>query len=140
MPFPVRAIQIDGGSEFMAEFEAACQAKDVALYVLPPRSPQTNGAVKRCNGAWRYEFYETYDLPPTSANSTPSSRAASASTTTTAPMAPLAERPRPVSSQSLTLEIPALSDVLIPDIVLHSPYRCAISSPAAVTLSLRMRV
>jgi len=63
MPFPVKAIQVDGGSEFMAEFEAACQAKGVALYVLPPRSPQMNGAVERCNGAWRYEFYETYDLP-----------------------------------------------------------------------------
>lgn len=25
MPFPVQAIQVDGGSEFMAEFEAACQ-------------------------------------------------------------------------------------------------------------------
>jgi putative transposase len=22
-----------------------------------------NGAVERCNGAWRYEFDETYDLP-----------------------------------------------------------------------------
>jgi transposase InsO family protein len=63
MPFPVKAIQVDGGSEFMAEFEAACQAKGVALYVLPPRSPQMNGAVERCNGAWRYEFYETYELP-----------------------------------------------------------------------------
>jgi putative transposase len=63
MPFPVKAIQVDGGSEFMAEFEAACQAKGIALYVLPPRSPQMNGAVERCNGAWRYEFYETYDLP-----------------------------------------------------------------------------
>jgi transposase InsO family protein len=63
MPFPVRAIQVDGGSEFMAEFEAACQAKGIALSVLPPRSPQMNGAVERCNGAWRYEFYETYDLP-----------------------------------------------------------------------------
>jgi len=63
MPFPVKAIQVDGGSEFMAEFETACQAKGVALYVLPPRSPQMNGAVERCNGAWRYEFYETYDLP-----------------------------------------------------------------------------
>jgi putative transposase len=59
MPFPVKAIQVDGGSEFMAEFEAACQAKGVALYVLPPRRPQMNGAVERCNGAWRYEFYET---------------------------------------------------------------------------------
>ena len=63
MPFPVKAIQVDGGSEFMAEFETACQAKGVALYVLPPRRPQMNGAVERCNGAWRYEFYETYDLP-----------------------------------------------------------------------------
>jgi putative transposase len=63
MPFPVKAIQVDGGSEFMAEFEAACQAKGLALYVLPPRSPQMNGAVERCNGAWRYEFYQTYDLP-----------------------------------------------------------------------------
>ncbi len=59
MPFPVKAIQVDGG----AEFETACLAKGVALYVLPPRSPQMNGAVERCNGAWRYEFYETYDLP-----------------------------------------------------------------------------
>jgi putative transposase len=55
LPFPVKA---DGGSEFMAGFEAVCQAKGVALFVLPPRSPQMNGAV-----AWRYEFYETYDLP-----------------------------------------------------------------------------
>ena len=22
-----------------------------------------NGAVERCNGAWRYEFYQTYQLP-----------------------------------------------------------------------------
>jgi len=63
MPFPVKAIQVDGGSEFMAEFEAACQAKGVVLYGLPPRRPQMNGAVERCNGAWRYEFYETYELP-----------------------------------------------------------------------------
>ena len=63
MPFPVKAIQVDGGSEFMAEFELACQAKGIALYVLPPRRPQMNGAVERGNGAWRYEFYETYELP-----------------------------------------------------------------------------
>lgn len=63
MPFPVEAIQVDGGSEFMAAFEEACQAKGIRLYVLPPKCPQMNGAVERCNGAWRYEFYETYDLP-----------------------------------------------------------------------------
>lgn len=63
MPFPVTAIQVDGGSEFMAEFEQACAAKNIRLYVLPPKSPKMNGAVERCNGAWRYEFYAVYDLP-----------------------------------------------------------------------------
>ena len=63
MPDPVKAIQIDGGSEFMAEFEQACAAKNLPLYVLPPRSPKLNGAVERCNGAWRYEFYACVDLP-----------------------------------------------------------------------------
>jgi len=63
MPGPVRAIQVDGGSEFRADFETACQQKNLALYVLPPRRPQLNGAVERCYGAWRYEFYAAYDLP-----------------------------------------------------------------------------
>jgi putative transposase len=63
MPFKVEAIQVDGGSEFMAEFEQACQDKAIRLYVLPPKCPQMNGAVERCNGAWRYEFYSVYDLP-----------------------------------------------------------------------------
>jgi transposase InsO family protein len=63
MPFPVQAIQVDGGSEFKAEFEDACQAKSLALYELPPKSPKLNGAVERCNGSWRYEFYGVYELP-----------------------------------------------------------------------------
>ena len=63
MPFPVEAIQVDGGSEFMAAFEEACETKGIRLYVLPPKCPQMNGAVERCNGAWRYEFYATYELP-----------------------------------------------------------------------------
>lgn len=62
-PFPVTGIQVDGGSEFKAEFEAACQARNLPLYVLPPKRPQLNGAVERNQGSWRYEFYETYDLP-----------------------------------------------------------------------------
>jgi len=65
LPFKLEGIQVDGGSEFMAEFEAACQAKDIKLYVLPPRMPQLNGGVERCNGAWRYEFYACTDLPGT---------------------------------------------------------------------------
>ena len=61
MPVPVQAIQVDGGSEFMAGFETACQAKGIALYVLPPRSPKLNGRVERLNGTARREFWECYD-------------------------------------------------------------------------------
>jgi transposase InsO family protein len=68
LPFPIRAIQVDGGSEFMAEFEAACQDWGIALFVLPPRSPKLNGHVERLNGTSRREFWEHYDgdlgLPP----------------------------------------------------------------------------
>jgi transposase InsO family protein len=68
LPFPVNAIQVDGGSEFMAEFEQACQEAGIALFVLPPRSPKLNGRVERVNGTSRREFWELYDgdleLPP----------------------------------------------------------------------------
>lgn len=67
-PFPIRALQVDGGSEFMAEFETACQARGLALFVLPPRSPKLNGHVERANRTHRQEFWELYDgdldLPP----------------------------------------------------------------------------
>jgi putative transposase len=63
MPFSVRGLQVDGGSEFMAEFEAACGERGIKLFVLPPKSPEINGAVERCNSSWRYEFYAVYDLP-----------------------------------------------------------------------------
>jgi len=62
-PFPIAAIQVDGGSEFRAEFEAACAAKNLVLYVLPPKRPELNGGVERAQGSWRYEFYACYDLP-----------------------------------------------------------------------------
>ena len=41
MPFPVRGIQVDGGPEFKAEFETACQTKSLVLYELPPKSPSS---------------------------------------------------------------------------------------------------
>ncbi|MCH1927228.1 hypothetical protein L6232_20690, partial [Shewanella sp. C31] len=52
-PFPIRAVQVDGGSEFMAEFGhgrspylgEACRSLGIRLFVLPPRSPRLNGHV-----------------------------------------------------------------------------------------------
>ena len=63
MPFPIQAIQVDGGSEFKASFEHECQKRGIQLFELPPKSPKLNGHVERNNGAWRYEFYATWDLP-----------------------------------------------------------------------------
>ena len=58
MPFPIRAVQVDGGSEFAAEFEQACQARRLPLFVLPPRSPKLNGHVERAHRTHNEEFYE----------------------------------------------------------------------------------
>ncbi len=63
-PFPVRAISIDNGSEFMAEFETACQARGIRLFVLPPRSPKLHGAVERANRTHTEEFYEITTAEP----------------------------------------------------------------------------
>jgi len=58
MPFPIRAVQVDGGSEFAAEFEQACRQRGLHLFVLPPRSPKLNGAVERANHTHTEEFYQ----------------------------------------------------------------------------------
>jgi len=58
MPFPIAALQVDGGSEFAAEFESACQQRNLPLFVLPPRSPKLNGHVERSPRTHHEEFYQ----------------------------------------------------------------------------------
>ncbi len=58
MPFPVKAIQVDGGSEFEAILEEECQRRGIKLFVLPPRSPKLNGGVERAHRTHTEEFYE----------------------------------------------------------------------------------
>lgn len=62
MPFPVRALQVDGGSEFAADFEQACQQRGLHLFVLPPRSPKLNGSVERAQRTHSEEFYQVTPL------------------------------------------------------------------------------
>jgi putative transposase len=57
-PFPIKALQVDGGSEFAAEFEEACQQKQLPLFVLPPKSPKLNAHVERSHRTHNEEFYE----------------------------------------------------------------------------------
>ena len=67
LPFELKTIQVDGGSEFMAEFEQSCQEKNIRLFVLPPRSPKLNGCVERAQHTHTEEFYQVYaddwDMP-----------------------------------------------------------------------------
>jgi transposase InsO family protein len=61
-PFPIKAIQIDGGSEFKKFFEEECEKRGILLFVLPPRSPKLNGHVERANKTHREEFYEVEEV------------------------------------------------------------------------------
>ena len=67
MPFPIKAIQVDVGSEFQDVFERECQRRGIKLFVLPPRSPKLNGHVERAQRTHTEEFYEvtdsSFDLP-----------------------------------------------------------------------------
>lgn len=67
-PFPIRAIQVDGGSEFMAEFERFCQERQIRLLVLPPHSPKLNGHVERAQRTHTEEFYQCCSAAPTVAD------------------------------------------------------------------------
>jgi putative transposase len=58
LPFPPSALQVDGGSEFAAEFELACQQKEIPLFVLPPKSPKLNAHVERSHRTHNEEFYQ----------------------------------------------------------------------------------
>lgn len=62
MPLPVRAIQVNGGSEFQADFETECQRRDLRLFVLPPRCPKLNGWVERAQRTHSEEFHEITDF------------------------------------------------------------------------------
>lgn len=61
-PFKILSIQVDGGSEFMAQFEEACAELGFELFVLPPSKPKYNGGVERGNRTFREEFYNRSDL------------------------------------------------------------------------------
>jgi len=63
LPFPLRALQVDGGAEFRAEFEAECAGRGLLLFELPPRSPKLNGHVERAHRTHTEEFYEVQELP-----------------------------------------------------------------------------
>ena len=62
-PFPVSAVQSDGGSEFMKEFSTAARMLGLTHYVTVPYHPQSNGRVERAFRTDEEEFYQVAELP-----------------------------------------------------------------------------
>jgi putative transposase len=60
VPFRVNAFEVDGGGEFAAEFELACQQKELPLFVLPPKSPKLNAHVERSHRTHNQDFYQVH--------------------------------------------------------------------------------
>jgi len=62
-PFPVRAVQTDGGSDFRGEFRQAARALGLVHYVNHPYHPQGTGRVERAFRTDEEEFSQVVDLP-----------------------------------------------------------------------------
>lgn len=64
-PFPVWAVQCDGGHEFRGEFALAAAAAGVAQFTNRPNYPQGNGRVERSFLTDDQEFHEVEELAST---------------------------------------------------------------------------
>lgn len=62
-PFPVAAIQSDGGSEFLGAFGLTVQELKLNHYFNRPNYPQGNGQVERSFRTDEEEFYQVEELP-----------------------------------------------------------------------------
>ena len=62
-PFPVQAVQSDGGSEFLGSFGPAVEELHLTHYFNRPNYPQGNGIVERSFRTDKEEFYQVEELP-----------------------------------------------------------------------------
>lgn len=62
-PFPVSAIQSDGGSEFLGAFGLAVKELKLSHYFNRPNYPQGNGRIERSFRTDEEEFYQVEELP-----------------------------------------------------------------------------
>lgn len=62
-PFPVQAIQSDGGPEFLGDFTKTAAELQLTHYFNRPYYPQGNGRIERSFRTDDDEFYHVYDLP-----------------------------------------------------------------------------
>jgi transposase InsO family protein len=60
MPFPIRKIQVDNGTEFSLTFALTCQELGIRVRYIKPRRPQQNGKVERSHRIDEEEFWSQY--------------------------------------------------------------------------------
>jgi len=60
VPFTVKRVQTDNGSEFACHFENACLVKGLTHYFNYPRHPQANGHLERFNRTIQEQFVYWY--------------------------------------------------------------------------------
>ena len=63
IPFKIKSIQVDGGSEFGGKFEQACATLNTPLFVIALASPKHNGGVERANRTIKEELYHQIQNP-----------------------------------------------------------------------------
>jgi putative transposase len=62
-PFHIEAVQSDGGSEFLKDFEPAVEELKLTHYFNRPNYPQGNGCIERSFRTDEEEFYQVEELP-----------------------------------------------------------------------------
>ena len=60
MPFPIRKLQVDNGTEFSLTFALTCQELGIRVRYIKPRRPQQNGKVERSHRIDEEEFWSRY--------------------------------------------------------------------------------
>jgi transposase InsO family protein len=60
MPFPIRKIQVDNGTEFSLAFALTCRDLGIRVRYIKPRRPQQNGKVERSHRIDEEEFWSQY--------------------------------------------------------------------------------
>ena len=62
LPFPIKKLQCDNGSEFPIAFKLAVEAAGIKHRYIKPRRPQQNGKVERSHRIDGEEFWDRHDF------------------------------------------------------------------------------
>jgi hypothetical protein len=98
LPFPIRRLQCDNGTEFPLAFALTVQEAGTKLRYIEPRRPDQNGKVERSRRVDNEEFWTRYSFSVRSMRRRPRSETGSAYTTSSASRWPCMARRPPKSS------------------------------------------